>query len=99
MKRNSTNWNVEHVEKLKRFDEIDFNPKYQRNYVWNDKQKVYLIDSILNDYPLPKVFARSVTNDDGTSFYEIIDGQQRLKTIILFINNEFSLSKKKHPKP
>lgn len=96
----SVNWTINHVKELDTLGLIDYSPEFQRNYVWSDKQKVYLLDSILNCFAIPKIFVRQVLGSDQTSnTYEIIDGQQRLTTILKFIKNEFPLLKKKHPKP
>ena len=96
----SVNWTINHVKELDTLGLIDYSPEFQRNYVWSDKQKVYLIDSILNCFAIPKIFVRQVLDSGQTSnTYEIIDGQQRLTTILKYIKNEFPLLKKKHPKP
>lgn len=56
---------------------LNIRPPYQREFVYNDKQKKAVIESIMNGFPL-NVMYWSV-NDDGT--YEIIDGQQRAMSI------------------
>lgn len=99
MERTATQWEVTHVREQVENKILDFSPDYQRNYVWNQKQQVYLIDSILKNYPLPKIFARQSFDENADVSYEIIDGQQRLTTILNFLNNEFPLSRKRHPKP
>ncbi|MBR3639251.1 MAG: DUF262 domain-containing protein, partial [Clostridia bacterium] len=73
--------------------ETVLSPKFQRRPVWEYKAKSYLIDSILSGLPIPRVFIRERTNVDMTSCREIIDGQQRLKTIFDFINDGFKVSK------
>ncbi|HCC07779.1 MAG TPA: DUF262 domain-containing protein [Clostridiales bacterium] len=75
-------------------EEIQLSPKYQRNSVWNDKAKSYLIDTIIRGLPIPPIFMRQ-TIDVATrkTFREIIDGQQRLRAIIEFIQNKFAISK------
>jgi hypothetical protein len=96
----SVNWTINHVKELDTLGLIDYSPEFQRNYVWSEKQKVYLLDSILNCFAIPKIFVRQILDEGQISNkYEIIDGQQRLTTILKFIKNEFSLQKKRHPKP
>lgn len=63
-------------------------PEHQRLYVWEKKQKETLIDSILNNYPIPDVIV-TIGGEDGEHFVE--DGQQRLTTITLFMLNQFSV--------
>ena len=100
MEIKSTNWDVSHVRNLKTMGQIDFSPDYQRNYVWSEKQKVYLIDTLINSFSVPKVYvSKKYDPEKGDTYYDVIDGQQRLTTIINFIDGEFKLSKSKHPKP
>jgi hypothetical protein len=68
---------------------LKFNTEYQRSKVWNKQKKQLLIDSILRNYDIASVFLRQRTN---SSFYECLDGQQRLKAIIEFVNDGFGLS-------
>jgi hypothetical protein len=68
---------------------LKFNTEYQRSKVWNKQKKQLLIDSILRNYDIASVFLRQKSN--GSS-YECLDGQQRLKAIIEFVKDGFSLS-------
>ncbi len=75
-------------------NELLLSPKYQRNQVWNQNAKSYLIDTIIRGYPIPQIFLRQ-TIDINTrqTFREIIDGQQRTRTIIEFTQNLFPILK------
>ncbi len=73
--------------------ETVLSPKFQRRPVWEYKAKSYFIDTILSGLPIPRIFIRERTNADMTSLREIVDGQQRLKTIFDFINDGFKISK------
>ena len=75
---------------------IDPTPDYQRPPAWSRKQKQLLIDSILREYDIPKMYWRSVNRKDGVK-YEVIDGQQRLRTIWEFKDGEFPLAKDTDP--
>lgn len=75
---------------------IDPTPDYQRPPAWTRKQKQLLIDSILREYDIPKMYWRSVDRDDGIK-YEVIDGQQRLRTIWEFRRGEFALMRDADP--
>ncbi|MBR9847631.1 MAG: DUF262 domain-containing protein [Algicola sp.] len=66
------------------------NRKYQRKLVWTVDEKEYLIDSIVNDLPIPLILLAQT--DDGK--LEIIDGLQRLNAIISFIENRFPIDGK-----
>jgi hypothetical protein len=77
--------NVIHLQK-----KIWLNPKYQREEVWTLSQKQLLIDSILRDLDLPKFYFRQIKKKNYE--YEVVDGQQRLRTIFEFEKNKFKLS-------
>jgi Protein of unknown function DUF262 len=68
---------------------LKFNTEYQRSKVWNKQKKQLLIDSILRNYDIASVFLRQKSNN---THYECLDGQQRLKAIIEFLNDGFALS-------
>lgn len=72
-------------------DRIDTNPDYQRPPVWSLSQKQLLIDTILRRYDIPKMYWRRVSKNPDK--YEVVDGQQRLRTIWEFIEGKFSLGK------
>lgn len=65
-------------------------PDYQRREVWGDAARVMLIDSILNDIPMPKIFV-SKTIKDKRTYRSVIDGQQRISTILSFLEDGFKL--------
>ncbi len=77
----------------KKRNQINTNPDYQRPAVWTKSQKQLLIDSILRDYDVPKVYLHEVNKDT----YDVIDGQQRIRTIWSFYDDEFPLSKNADP--
>lgn len=71
---------------------IDFSPAYQRRgNIWKLKQKQLLIDSILNGFDIPKFYFQFMP--DRTYNYAIIDGKQRIETILGFIDGDFPLAK------
>ncbi len=64
------------------------NRTYQRKLVWSLEEKQKLVDSVLRDYPIPLVLLGEKTID-GKSYFEIIDGLQRLHTLVSFIEQNF----------
>lgn len=76
---------------------LELNPKFQRRSVWTEKAKGFLIDTILSGKPIPKVFIRQKINvTTKTSVREVVDGQQRLRTILSFVNDGFVVSKRQN---
>lgn len=63
------------------------NPDYQRDYVYDDKQASRLVESILLGIPIPTIYL--CLEDDNT--YSVIDGQQRITSLVRYHKNEFSL--------
>lgn len=66
----------------------DLNPTYQRNSVWTKPQKQLLIDSVLSDIPIPSIYLNKISEDR----FDVVDGQQRLRTLLEFNNDEFKTS-------
>ncbi|WP_319562885.1 DUF262 domain-containing protein [Marispirochaeta sp.] len=77
-------------------EEICIDPSYQRmGGVWTLEKKQLLIDSILNDYDIPKLYFHSYSRDKKVETglnYAVIDGRQRLEAIWDFIEGKFTLS-------
>ncbi|PCJ51078.1 MAG: hypothetical protein COA74_01035 [Gammaproteobacteria bacterium] len=87
-------YSVLDISRLLNSNELSIQPKYQRRRTaWPINAKTALMDTILNNFPLPPIYMRDYVNDEGKRKKEIIDGQQRISTIIEFYNNEFVLSK------
>jgi hypothetical protein len=76
--------------------EINMSPDYQRmGGVWTKEKRKLLIDSILNDYDLPKIYFHALNPEDVSTTghrYAVIDGRQRLEAIWGFMDGEFNLS-------
>ena len=71
---------------------INLDPEYQRGYVWDDKDRENLIDSIFNNIKIGEFALNHLSDKEweekGFS-YEIVDGKQRLSTLIAFYENRF----------
>jgi hypothetical protein len=66
---------------------INLRPEYQRRLVWDDGKKSRFIESLLMNIPVPPVFLYEI----DLNRYEVMDGQQRLNTIIEFYENNLTL--------
>lgn len=80
---------------------IDFDPDFQRtSRVWNDRERAFLIDSILNGFDIPKLYIADFTKHDIPDLnrhkksYALIDGKQRLSAIFAFLHDRLPLHKK-----
>jgi hypothetical protein len=91
--KKSLKWWYDHM------DAIDFDPDFQRtSQVWREKDRSFLIDSILNGFDIPKLYIADFTlqnipalNPKGLD-YAIIDGKQRLSAIRAFFQSKLRLS-------
>jgi hypothetical protein len=72
-------------------DTLDLSPPFQRRPVWTDEQSAYLIDTILHGLPFPEIYMRSETSPAGVSKYEVVDGQQRIRSILAFAQDDLEL--------
>ena len=69
---------------------LNIRPKYQREFVYDDKKRAAVIQTIKNGFPLNVMYW--VKNEDGT--YEILDGQQRTISFCQYLNGDFSFEGK-----
>ncbi len=91
------NYSVRDFEEWRERDELVLAPKFQRRDVWSDKARSYLIDTILRGKPIPKIYMRQDINPKTRrTTREIVDGQQRLRSVLGFIKNGFKISKAHH---
>ena len=68
-----------------------FKPPFQRNPVWLDKHKAYLVDTALHRLPIPEVYIQKETDQEGHTVWSVIDGQQRIRTLLEFTRGEVEL--------
>lgn len=76
------------IKELFESDNYQRRPKYQRRITWNNKKKSKLIESFIINIPVPPIFLYEYDYDK----YEIMDGLQRITTIIDFYSDSFKLS-------
>ncbi|MBZ3935451.1 DUF262 domain-containing protein [Methanimicrococcus blatticola] len=92
LNRSSNNMKIAQFWEYYQLNKFNFEPPYQREGdVWSENKKSFLIDTILKNYPMPPIFLRQKIDDNGKTMYDVIDGKQRLTSIISFINGDISL--------
>jgi len=76
-------------------DQLVLAPKFQRRSVWTDSARSFLLDTIVQGKPMPKIFIRQHVNPKTRkTIREVVDGQQRLRSILSFLKDGFFISKK-----
>lgn len=71
---------------------LELRPDFQRKTVWSPAAKIMLVDTILKNIPMPKIFLQAIIRDEKT-YRIVIDGQQRLTAILSYLRGEFKLEK------
>ena len=69
---------------------LDIRPPYQREFIYKDKQRDAVIETLTKEFPLNVMYW--AVREDGS--YEVIDGQQRTISISQFVNKKFSVNRK-----
>jgi hypothetical protein len=72
---------------------LDIRPRYQREFVYDEKKRNAVIDTIRKSFPLNVMYW--VITDQGT--YEVMDGQQRTISFCQYVNGDFSIPVDGHP--
>lgn len=75
---------------------INLIPPFQRGHVWPLKTRAKLIENILKGRPIPAIFLYREEKGDKYT-YNILDGKQRLESLILFIGNHRPSMQVKRP--
>src|SRR5205085_9157798 len=73
---------------------LELQPKFQRRNVWNPKARSYLMDTIIRGKPIPKIYMRQRLEPQTKKIIrEVVDGQQRLRSVLSFLKDEFAIDK------
>lgn len=78
-------------------EELQMKPPFQRNPVWVTPQKQYLIDSIINGFPIPEIYMQEYVDETGKEKHIVIDGQQRIRSCLEFLEGRFQLDPEQTP--
>ncbi len=88
MKHHSRNQGIAWFQDHYKAGRLEIRPPFQRKPVWTSKQRSALVESILMEIPIPEVYVQVTQAEDGSEEYGVVDGQQRLRTILQFIGLE-----------
>jgi hypothetical protein len=72
--------------------QLDLDPPYQRRSVWSRTDKQYFIDTVLSNLPAPPIFLHKSLDDQGRPTYHVVDGKQRLQTVIDFTRDKIRMA-------
>ena len=85
---------IKELVNLSRKGMVKVNAEYQRGEVWKPDQQKKLIDSVMRGYQLPIIYLHYKKETEAgmtQESYEIIDGQQRIKSLHRFVDGAFTL--------
>lgn len=98
MKFDSTSQSIGWFRDRYREGSLEIKPPYQRKPVWVGRQKSTLIESILLGLPVPEVYVQETVSTEDANEYAVVDGQQRIRTILQFIGVEEDPDEEEHNK-
>ena len=81
----SETWDISEFSYWAGQGNLNLNPSYQRGDVWPTSDAQKLIESILRGIPLPSIILLNPGGDNKVTQYEVVDGKQRLTSILRFI--------------
>lgn len=91
-KRKVEQWTAEKLISVFKSGKLDLAAEYQRDIIWTLEKRQLLIDSMLENIDIPKIYLAYLTKEDQ---YECIDGKQRINTILDFFDNLLKTKKGK----
>jgi hypothetical protein len=91
MQRRPSSQDVSWFLDLANTGQLDLNPPYQRRSVWSPKDRRFFLDTIFRGYPSPPIFLHKTVNANQKTVYAVVDGKQRLETILRFVQGDLAL--------
>ena len=92
MDRRVTTQDISWFIDLHRNGQLDLDPPYQRRSVWSMRDRRFFLDTIFRGYPSPSIFLFKATKESGAISYQVVDGKQRLETILRFHGGRIAIS-------
>jgi len=94
---NSTRRSIAWLKQAHDAGQLEIKPPFQRNPVWTESQKSFLIDSVLRGYPIPELYMQESVSDLGKERHVVVDGQQRVRACLEFIEGRYALEPREAP--
>ena len=98
-KFNADWWPIKEFREQHETGHLNLQPDYQRSRVWSDEQRYSLIESVSQGFPIGLVMLNvidGVEDDVPVKHYDVVDGQQRIRTIIEYMTRNFRFSSQQH---
>jgi hypothetical protein len=90
---------IQDLINLHKAGELNLNPWYQRRSVWLPTQKAYLINTLFEKKPIPSCYIRHYLDiEKEKSIKEVVDGQQRITSILEYVAGSFAARHPNHKK-
>jgi hypothetical protein len=91
--RRTTTKSVGLLKQLYEDDQLELAAEFQRFSVWPRPAKAYLVDTIIEDLPIPQIFLQRYNSaQTGRQAFRVIDGQQRLRAVFEYMEDRFALT-------
>lgn len=88
---------IQDIININKAKELDIQPWYQRKSVWKISEKGYLINTLHEQKPIPAIYIRhSIDLEKARSIKEVVDGQQRTRSILEYAEDKFAAAHPEH---
>ncbi len=89
-------WSIQEIFQKSKSGNLILDPDYQRNVVWNDAKKVSFIESLYMGILVPPIYVVEIPGKNvlDENRYEVVDGKQRIHSIISFLKDSLKFNKK-----
>lgn len=91
---------IQDIFNFHKLEELKIDPWYQRRSVWTQTQRAYLINTLFVKKPIPTIYIRHYLDiENEKSIKEVVDGQQRIRAVLGYLNDEFVVRHPAYSKP
>lgn len=90
MQWNPSNHPISELRDWNNAKKLEIRPDFQRKEVWSKAAKLMLIDTIIKNIPMPKIYLETKVDDEST-YRIVIDGQQRITAILEYLDGKIIL--------